>query len=205
MVHRVPPRKGNVEVQCGSSRTAAEVLEQGYFSPQHQTSVEEALRALSIEADITRSRENGSGVWVYLISLSSPLLKDGGKYPESSRVKECRERNKFIVHCHLWQPQLCPVRAQLGWLGVQELVALLGRVAGTGHCQQALEEWGSWQGRLPVCEEWGEWMEGEGRAVPCPALCVPAHGFCLPQLCAATFLSATPVSPWCLFSSSFCC
>lgn len=57
-VHRVPLRKGNVKMQCGSSRTRAEVLEQGYFSPQHQTSLEEALRVLSAEPDIS-SRQRG--------------------------------------------------------------------------------------------------------------------------------------------------
>lgn len=72
-VHRVPLRKGNVKVQCGSSRTG-EVLEQGYFSPQHQISLEEALRAISGEPDSSR-REKGQewGMGSSLLFALSPF------------------------------------------------------------------------------------------------------------------------------------
>lgn len=106
-VHRVPLRKGNVKVQCGSSRTGAEVLEQGYFSPQHQTSLEEALRVLSAEPDIS-SRERGQE-WQFVFSPFEGWRK------VSWLLQSKRGLRKKYINCHLCQPQPCPVRAQLCW------------------------------------------------------------------------------------------
>lgn len=90
-VRRVPPRKGNVEVQCGSSRTETAVLEQGYFSPQHQPSLEEALRALSTEPGIRCSRERGEECSPRKVSSVQPCLTSHSALPAAvnSLAQEC--------------------------------------------------------------------------------------------------------------------